>query len=57
MRTPNLKAMQVMPLKGTDGKLSLVKPGDTNLRMLSRAAGYKLRGKSSYSNPGTKGKK
>jgi hypothetical protein len=57
MRNPNLKAMQVQPTVDKDRKMMVGRPGDTNLGMLSRAAGYKLRGKSDYQSMGTRGKK
>ena len=46
MRNPNLQAIGV-PLTKTGGKDAMArsKPGDTNLGRLSRAQGYKLRGK------------
>lgn len=57
MRTANTQALQVVQTKDAAGKLVRTYPGDTNIRMLSRSTAYKLRGKSNYSNPGTKGGK
>lgn len=57
IRTADPEALQVVATKDEKGTLRRVIPGDTNIRQLSRATAYKLRGKSSYSDPGTRGKK
>ena len=53
MKQVNLKGIQAKPFF-VGRELVYLKPGDTNLSVLSRAAGYKLRGKGSTPGAGKK---
>lgn len=52
-RTPNMDALQVSHVK-VGGSMVRPAPADTNMRMLSRATAYRLRGKGGPAGKGGK---